>query len=228
MTIEEVILAVINEYGSDVLNSEKKFFSLIQDYNNNSFSNSEDFLDLKACYANGLWKFAKDIYYAKDAAKLEEIFLNVQRYLVVTKRLSETSVISGINILLKAFGKKYQLVQIRMGKNGSYVVKENVESLKDNENKCEECLFIHNISVTSKKWFLERLSRALAKDAEAMLDIADCYRKGNIVQKNWRLAEKWYKDVIEDNKEKNSAKVVEKAKEKLVELYNELDDCYYR
>lgn len=228
MLIEEVILGVINEHGLNVLDSEKEFFTLIDDYSNNTLSDSVDFLNFKACYTNGLSAFAKNIYYEKNAEKLALLSQKAKSHLVNRKRLSETSVISGINIFLKAFGKKFQLPQTYLEKNVNWAIEDDVESPNDNKNKCEECLFIHNISVTAKKWFIERLHKALAGDVEAMVDVANCYKKGNIVQKNWRIAEKWYKDVIEDNKEKVSVNVVEKAKNELIELYNELDESYYR
>ncbi len=227
MTIEEVILALINEHGSDVLKSKNRFLTLFQDYSKNFFSHSGDFLDLKACYDNGLWKFAKDIYDEKDDEKLAVLSRNAQRDLVDIKRLSSTSVISGINILLGAFGKNFELLQVEKVNNEAFVTKEIAELQNENDAHREDCSFIDNAPASLKRWFFERLSKALAGDIEAMLDVADCYRKGNVVQKNWRMAVRWYKDVIKSSKEDGSVNV-EIAKEKLVELYNDIDENYYR
>ena len=229
MLTEEVLLAVRNEHGVNVLDSVKRLITLINDYSNNSLSDNVEFLDFKACYSNGLSAFAKDIYNESDIENLAVLSQKAKKHLVNNKRLSETSVISGINILLKALGKKYQLPQVPMENiKDCKRNTDDMDQLKCSVNRNEECLFNHDASVSTKKWFLTRLEAALSGNIEAMMDMADCYRKGNIVQKNWRLAVKWYEDIIKTDEDTTNKKLIEAAKEKLVEFYNELDDNYYR
>lgn len=229
MLIENAIAEIIKEYGYEVLESEKRFCSFITDCMGNDIQDRNAFFDYEACCANGFLPYALELYMVSEREQLINITNKARRYLVDRKRLSEDCAISGINIFLKAFGKayripRYQKEMIKKSSNNGNAVRMR----KDKESSKHEYLFDQETPVESKKKFIECFEKACTGDVIAMLTVADCYRKGNVVKKNWRLAITWYEKITQNSYADVDKNIIVEAKEKLVELYNELGDFSHR
>ncbi len=218
MHVDQAIKKTISEYGVDILSSPAKFQSLVRDF----ASNEREILLFSFCCQRGILTFAQDVVALTDNAEIKTLTMRTKMKLQEEAFMSETNVVAAINMFLLGLDIDYVLVadtEMDNVHNIDFHSNAVIDESKK-QSHCRRDSYFDKPTETDAKMFLKLVDSADNMDIEAMILVGDFYRKGNIVKKNWRMAECYYKMAAE----RGSVD----AQRKYIELLNERGDNEYR
>lgn len=218
MTVAKAISTIIEKCGEDILDSPEMVQAMVMDYA--SGHEREIQLFCLSCQ-KGILSFAHKMLLMKDETKIREVAMKAKAKLEYDAFMAEEHALYSVNMLLNGLGFSFEIIseyigekKMQEGRGGSINLNQKREGCNGKENKT---LLLYDKKNEVDENLLQNLRKlASAGDVDAALSLGNSYYYGIGVEKDWIIAETYYRKVKDFGNEEEKRE----AKRMLIEIFN--------